>query len=338
VFLVVLVGVVTTVFGIPGRASAAPKRTAIVALGDSTAAGEGAGNYVAGTRGERGDWCHRSPNAYVRKTGLASVALNLACSGATAANVGLGDTTHYTETAQATRLVAVARTYQVRVLVVQMGANDDPAFGQSVVNCVIAYLAPSAPGCAATLAQQWPDRLASMRPKVVNALRDVRAAMRQAGYADSDYTLVLLSYPSPVTEKMVPTHGFVGCPFRTADAEWGRTKAAPALSEALHQAADQADARFLDLSRATEGHEACTATGPEWVRRLTVNPKVFSEGGLAAVGHLAQESFHLNAVGNARIAGCLAEFVRSRARNARCLPSRSGQLHAVAGASAGSTR
>jgi hypothetical protein len=135
----------------------------------------------------------------------------------------------------------------------------------------------------------------------------------------------------------VRTHGFVGCPFRTSDAEWGRTTAAPQLSEALQQAADQADARFLDLSRAGEGHEACTTTGPEWMRRLTVDPKAFSQGGLAAFRHLAQESFHLNAVGNARIAACLAEFVRSGARNARCLSGRDGRLHPVAGTVAGST-
>jgi lysophospholipase L1-like esterase len=325
----VLAYVVTSASGDVPRAAAAARPTAIVALGDSAAAGEGGGDYAAGTRGEHGDWCHRSANAYVEHTGLADVAINLACSGATSANVGFGLSVHDTEGSQAQRLIEVARTHRVTVLVAQLGANDDPGFGQSVVRCVVAYLIPSGPGCADALGPQWASRLTAMAPKVASALKDVRAAMRQAGYAESDYTLVLASYPSPVTESMVRTHGFVGCPFRDVDAKWGRTQAVPRLSDALHRVATQVGARFLDLSRATEGHEACTSTGPEWERRLTVDPKAFTRGGLAAVGHLAQESFHPNAVENSQLAGCLAEFVRGGAASAQCVVSTDGRLHTV---------
>ena len=312
------------------RAPSAPaaRPTAIVALGDSSAAGEGAGDYEVGTRGESGDWCHRSPDAYIAHTGLAATAVNLACSGASSANVGFGAARHYTEASQAQRLVAVARTHRVTTVVAQFGANDDPAFGPSVVSCVVAYLSPSRQGCSVALAAQWPNRLAAMRPKVAGALADVRSAMRLAGYSDQDYVLVVASYPSPVTESMPRTHGFIGCPFRVQDAGWGRTEAVPQLSAALGEVADQANARFLDLSRATEGHEACTTQGTEWVRRLTVNPKAFADGGLAAVGHLAQESFHPNAVGDAQFGSCLAQFVRAGARSARCVPSGSGALRA----------
>jgi lysophospholipase L1-like esterase len=312
---------------VPAAAPGGPDT--IVALGDSTASGEGGGSYAAGTRGERGDWCHRSPNAAVAHTGLAATVVNLACSGARSADVGFGGTGHYTEGSQARQLAAVARTHRVRVILAQFGANDDPGFGTSVVRCVVAYLNPSGPGCASDLDRQWPSRLSAMAPKVTAALRDVRSAMSQAGYGDSDYVLVLASYPSPVTESMTHTHGLTGCPFRDADAAWGRTDAVPKLSDTLRQVAGQVDARFLDLSRATEGHEACTTKGPEWVRRLTVAPKAFATGGLAAVGHLAQESFHLNATGYAQVGGCMGAFVQSGRSTGSCTVGSDGRLHAT---------
>ena len=67
-------------------AAAAPQ-AAVVALGDSAASGEGAGDYAPGTRGEGGDWCHRSPHAYIHATRLAPVAIDLACSGADTADI-----------------------------------------------------------------------------------------------------------------------------------------------------------------------------------------------------------------------------------------------------------
>lgn len=326
---VLLCGLVSVVFPVRAGAVVATARpTAIVAVGDSSASGEGAGDYEPGTRGERGDWCHRSSHAYIRRTGLASTAVNLACSGAASAQVGFGAAPRYTEDSQARRLVGVARSHRVTTVVAQLGANDDPGFGGVVARCVAVFLNPALPACSATLAGQWRGRLAGMAPKVERALRDVRAAMREAGYRDQDYTLVLASYPSPVTESMVAAHG-LGCPFRPEDARWGRTVAVPLLSAALAGAADQVGARFLDMSRAAEGHEACSEAGREWQRRLTVNPEAFVRGGPAAIGHLAQESFHLNAAGHGQLAGCLAEFVKAGAAKARCLPGSDGRLHAV---------
>jgi lysophospholipase L1-like esterase len=314
-------------------ADAAPppgRPAAVVALGDSFASGDGGGNYVIGTRGERGDWCHRSPSAYVQRTGLPGKAINLACSGAKAADVGFGGPGHYTEGSQAQRLIDVARTNQVSTVLVQVGANDDPAFGSSVVGCVATFLTPGSPACSTALAKNWKQRLAAMAPRVQRALADVRTAMTRAGYRDQDYQLVLLSYPSPVTETMTRTHGIAGCPFRVEDARWGRTVAAPQLSVALRGVAQRSGARFLDLSRATEGHEACTTAGPEWVRRLTISPRSFVSGGIAAVGHLAQESFHPNALGYGRVATCVGQFVRGGEREAACRVGSDGLLHVVA--------
>jgi lysophospholipase L1-like esterase len=312
-----------------------PKPAAIVALGDSAASGEGAGGYAPGTRGEKGDWCHRSPKGYAQHTGLSGTVVNLACSGARSIDVAFDAPGHYTEGSQATRLAEVARTHRVTTVLVQLGANDEPAFGTSMVRCVAVFLSPGSPNCSSELAKQWPGRLASMGPRVERALADVRTAMRRADYRDQDYQLVLLSYPSPVTEDMTRTHGITGCPYRAEDARWGRTVGGPQLNTALRKVADHAGARFLDLSRATEGHEACTKSGAEWMRRLTVNPRAFVDGGLAAAGHLAQESFHLNAVGQSRVGSCLGAFVRSEDQQAACRVGSDGALHPVAPVPAG---
>lgn len=308
--------------------------TAVVSLGDSAISGEGAGDYEPGTRGENGNWCHRSANALVHRTQLADRTINLACSGADSANVSLADTVHYTEGSQARRLIDIARTNRVTTVIVQVGTNDEPQFADTVLACIAAWLNPFGSSCASSLRTQWPQRLAAMAPRVERAVADVRSAMRQAGYADADYSFVLTSYASPVTERMDEIlHGPQGCPFRLSDARWGRTEAVPQLSEALRGVATRTGVKFLDFSRATESREACSGGGSsasEWQNRITVDPWAWVHGGLDAIGiHSAQQSFHPNARGHAQLGACVTEFVRSGSGSARCLAGADGNLHAV---------
>jgi hypothetical protein len=191
-----------------GAAPAAdPRPTAVVALGDSVAAGDGAGDYEPGTRGEGGNWCHRSRHAYVHRTGLAAESVNLACSGAESADVAFGAGGHHTEGSQAARLVEVAGRFRVTTVVVQLGANDDAALTATGIACIRAFLDPTVPPCRQTLAPLLDGRMAATATKVEAAVGDVRAAMRRAGYRDGGYELVLLSYASPVTERMVGVQG-----------------------------------------------------------------------------------------------------------------------------------
>jgi lysophospholipase L1-like esterase len=315
-------------------ATADDRPTAIVSLGDSAISGEGAGNYEPGTRGENGDWCHRSLNAFVHKTTVASKTINLACSGADSANVSLADTNHYTEGSQARRLIGVAQQYRVTTVIVQIGANDEPAFADTLLDCIGEWFNPFSSGCRSYLRTQWPQRLAAMAPRVEQALADVKSAMSQAGYANGSYNLVLTSYASPLTERMDATlHGPQGCPFKLADAGYGRTEAVPQFAEALRGAATRSGAKFLDFSRATEGHEACSGYGnsaTEWQNRVTVDPWAWVTGGLDAIGiHMAQESFHPNAKGHAQLGRCVSEFVSSGRGSAQCLIGSDGNLHAV---------
>jgi lysophospholipase L1-like esterase len=306
--------------------------TAAVALGDSVQAGEGAGSYEPGTDGENGNWCHRSTEALVHKLAVADQAVNLACSGATSADVALGDAVHNTEGSQVRRLADLAKRYRVTTVVVQTGANDDPRFGDTVVDCVIAWLNPFGRGCRAALRDEWPARLTAMRPKVAAVLTDVRTVLREAGYRDEDYELVVLSYPSPVTEKMDRVeHGIDGCPLKPADAAYGRLEAVPQLAAALREVAAGANARFLDMSRATEGREACSGgddPSGEWQRGLTVDPRALDVGAPTDVlPRLVQQSFHPTAAAHAQFAACLREFLTTDATTATCVPTPQGTLH-----------
>ena len=307
-------------FATVAPATAAPQ-AAVVALGDSAASGEGAGDYAPGTRGEGGDWCHRSPRAYIHATRLAPVAIDLACSGADTADIT--STRQYGEAAQATQLADVARRYRVKTVVLQVGANDDAALVATGVTCIRAFIDVLTPPCRQTVGPLVPQRMAATAAKVEKAVGAVRAVMRDAGYADKTWRLVLASYAAPVTERMIPLNAVQGCPYSSGDAHWGRTVLFPALSDALRGVAARTGAAFLDLLRATEGREACSHQDPaqDWQRRVTVDPRALVYGGLDAVGyHLAQESFHPTAAAHAAIGGCLAAFVRSGEATGACVP------------------
>jgi len=321
--------------GLPGAAEPVAvdtRPTAVVSLGDNGISGEGAGDYEPGTRGENGDWCHRSVHALVHKTKLAENTINIACSGSNSAHVSLAGTVHYTEGSQAKRLAVIAKEYQVTTVIVRVGSNDDPAFSATVVACIYAYLYPDKPACADNLRPVWANRLAAMAPKVRTALTDVKTAMSSVGYTAADYNLVLTSYASPITENMDPAWQ-KGCPFRLSDAKWARTEAVPQLNQALRGVALEVGARFLDLGRATEKHEACSGGADptnEWQTQITVDPWELVHGELdPEEEHRAAESFHPNATAHKKIGGCMTEFVNSTASYAICIEGADGELHPI---------
>ena len=307
--------------------------TAVVSLGDNGISGEGAGNYEPGTNGENGNWCHRSKDALVHKTKLAEKTINIACSGSNAAHVSFAGTEHYTEGSQAKRLAVIAKEYRVTTVIVRVGSNDDPGFSPTVRACIFAYLYPDKPACRLEQGAAWPSRVAAMVPKVRTAMNDVKAAMTSAGYASNSYNLVLTSYSSPITERMEPAYQKY-CPFRLSDARWARTEAVPQLNQGLRDVARQVGARFLDLGRATENHEACSGgadPSTEWQTRITVDPYELVHGTLdPEEKHRAAESFHPNALVHQKIGGCMTEFVLSRSSDSSCIEGADGDLHPIA--------
>ena len=309
-------------------AVAESRPTAAVSLGDSAASGEGARNYESGTN-QSGNFCHRSLDSYIHRTAIPGIdtTINLACSGARSTHLQITGESRYGEN-QAAMLAEVAVQYDVELVTIQIGANDDPGFAETVLECVKRWAAVVGPGCRDTIGAEWPDRVEAMKPKVANAVTDVRKVMSDAGYAESDYELVLVSYASPVTENMrLLTHALEGCPIRIADARWGRTVATVMLNDALRDVAQDVGVRFLDLSRATEGREACNrSVSAHWVRALTVAVQDVVHG---IGGNLVQESFHPNARGHAQMGGCIGEFYTTDATQAACRRGADGNLHPV---------
>ncbi|SER30243.1 GDSL-like Lipase/Acylhydrolase family protein [Actinokineospora terrae] len=334
VLLLVLVLASAVVIVLPGPAPAPSPPSGVprvlVAMGDSTVSGEAAGDYEPGTDGTGGDWCHRSRAASIHHTGLRGIdeTINLACSGAPSAQVGLGSTEQYTEGSQAARLGSLARQKRVVAILVAVGANDDPSFSHVLDSCVQAWLDQSKQSCSDSVGGEWQQRVDRMVPKVVRALADIRSVMSDAGYQPTDYHLVLQSYAAPISPDVRQgLRNLNGCPFREADLRWVRAEAVPKITDGVRQAARESGARLLDVSRAGVGREACSRDDAtqEWFSRLSVRWNDLGDDDRAS--HALQESFHPNAAGHAQLGRCFGEFLVTDSRAAACLPGADGDLH-----------
>ncbi|WP_205624208.1 GDSL-type esterase/lipase family protein [Amycolatopsis vancoresmycina] len=305
----------------------------VVAMGDSTVSGEGAGQYTPATNGQGGNWCHRSPNAFVEKIAVPGITaqVNLGCSGAPAEQVALGDVKQWTEGSQAQQLAALVKDHRVAAVVIAVGANDEPKFSNQVTECFKAWFNPGGPSCSDALKQTWQSKVDAMVPKVAAAVSDVKKVLAAAGYVPADYQLILQSYAAPIGPDLPEDlRSLNGCPFRTEDLRWIAQTGIGVLSSGLKAAAQQTGARFLDLAKAGVKHEACSG-GPnpatEWFTRLTL--QLADLGQAERAGHALQESFHPNAAGHTAIANCLTEFITAKEGNATCLAGADGKLHAV---------
>jgi hypothetical protein len=312
---------------------AASKPSAIVGMGDSAMSGESAGAYEQGTD-QPGNYCHRSLDALVHETAITGISatLNLACSGAKSANLYIGGPGQYNEPAQSEKLRQAANNYRVRLVIVEVGANDDPHFSQVATDCVSAYVLQTI-GCRYTDGPSWAANVAAAMPKVRQALVDVRAIMRDAGYRDSSWQAVLASYWSPVPRPPIRYSGYLtklwnGCPLYNADMEWGHDTAVPILSQALDEVAAQNGWRFLDFSHSMDGREICAqgiTHSQEWTTGVKYDPSSSYWYSFDAV----RQSLHANARGHAQLGRCLTEFAALTVQRATCLRSADGNLHAV---------
>ncbi|WP_236654527.1 GDSL-type esterase/lipase family protein, partial [Streptacidiphilus anmyonensis] len=317
--------------------------TAVVSLGDSFMSGEGGrwqgnsntftgsrdgtdraytgwGAYnpylVYGTSYDNG--CNRSDSAEVHSaTDVAQVSVNLACSGATTANIfraADGGQNFKGEDPQADQLVNVARQYTVKVVALSIGGND-LGFSDIISACVKAFVTG---GAACNTAQQAnvTAKIATTQQNVVKAVNEIQAAMTSAGYAAGSYRIILQSAPSPLpraAEIRYPENDWSrlntgGCPVWNADADWARDHLVNEMSDALKAAAQTAGVDFLDLRDAFQGREVCStatqladsanppsATTSEWARFLVSG---------TAQGEM-QESFHPNYYGQLALGRCL---------------------------------
>lgn len=246
--------------------------------------------------------------------------INIACSGATTDNVL--HTPFKGERPQIEQLADHAAAKDVKLIVVSVGGNDI-GFSDVIADCVKGFSLPRYAGwhCSKTLGPQMPARIEAMSGKVKAVLEAVRGTMGDAGYQDSDYRLVLQTYPSPIprgADNRYPESSYArldtgGCPFYNEDSDWARDTLIPALAEAHEQTAASVDGvEFLDLQEALDGHEVCakgvqqSAGGNTLVNPL---PEAESEWARFIVSGLSQgqlqESMHPNFYGQRQMGECL---------------------------------
>ncbi|MFE5585011.1 GDSL-type esterase/lipase family protein [Kitasatospora sp. NPDC056531] len=327
-----------------GAAGVSAGPTASVTLGDSYISGEAGrwmGNAAGTSDGHNGTdraWngssadpsvvygataasgCDRSDVAEV--VGASTVAqsrINLACSGAVTANIfraADGGQSFKGEAPQADQLATVARQNNVKLITLSIGGND-LGFGSIISDCVQDYLIWNS-YCHDSAQSSVDSKMPTAMAGVGKAIDEIRAVMADAGYAQSDYRLVLQSYPSPIprsAEMRYPESGWSrsdtgGCPFWNADADWARDSMVPQISKALAGVAAAKGAQFLDLSDMLQGREVCStateqptvssapsATSSEWAR--------FVDGGFNTTQGALQESMHPNYYGQLALGRCL---------------------------------
>ncbi|MFJ3221394.1 glycosyl hydrolase family 18 protein [Kitasatospora sp. NPDC086801] len=334
---------------------------AVVAMGDSYISGEGgrwAGNALTKQEGDvwgtdrrsrcqpgqdcvydttsydnGGNRCDRSDVAPIKGVEFEDIPVerrfNIACSGATTKNI-LSDS-FKGEKPQVQQLADLARTNDIRMVVVSIGGND-LSFSEIMTACGVAFFSTALnSSCKPDGERRIASRLDSVRSDVTNTLTAIRHAMSAAG--QSDYKLVLQSYPNPLpaTDDFRYTQGTTisdryrkgGCPFRDVDAEWARNSVVPRITDMLRQAAGSAGAKFLNVQDAFAGHELCAKTAEqatdansnaaplpaskaEWVRWVPYVPG-FDPVSPNAQGDV-QEAIHPNAFGQQALSQCLTEF------------------------------
>ncbi|WP_432094202.1 ricin-type beta-trefoil lectin domain protein [Streptomyces sp. bgisy100] len=315
----------TKLYGSSAERPLADRKSSLISLGDSEISGEGVGTYEPGTNGPD-NWCHRSPDAAIHRTGIpADVTYNVACSGAGTDNIRIGGSQQYPdELVQSDALAVKARTTRIKMVLFVAGANDDLQFGPVMTDCVTRWFLIQGT-CQPKYDPGWQARVDGLRPKVERSVSDLRTVMRDAGYADTDYRLVVMGYPSPIGPDIQDNPGYLGklpggCTGYTSDAAWGRNTAVPAFERGMRQAARDAGATFLDNSRLFHGHEVCMEE--TWARGLWVdltNP-------FPPDSNSVRQSFHPNARGHGAFASCLTRLYDAGWREASCAdPASTGQ-------------
>lgn len=233
--------------------------------------------------GEQIDRCHRSKSAEAYIGGGVN-GLNLACSGATTGTTNGSNfkpgLDFYDDGAghqgQAKMLQGFATGHNVKMVVVSIGGNDFN-FGSIVTTCVEDFLySPSwakdyCNDDSSVKSNFTAANIASVRARIAAAFQNVRTAMRNAGYADGAWTLLVQTYPSPLpssTGFRYSQSGYTrqstgGCGFWNADADWANGSALPTINSTVTGALTDSglvNGKVLDLSSAFNGRRLCENT------------------------------------------------------------------------------
>jgi hypothetical protein len=226
--------------------------------------------------------CHRSAsNEALIGGGVGG--LDLACSGARTAtftdsggNVEPG-LDFYSDASghqgQALALQGFATSHRVGAVVVSVGGNDFN-LASVVQSCVTDFLtSPSwlpnyCNDDSSVRANFTSANVSDVTARIAAGLQNVRTAMRQAGYADGSWRLVVQTYPSPLPSASgarYPQSGYTrqstgGCGFWDRDLDWANGTALATINSAVRSAVTTSGvsgAVVLDLSHALDGRRLC---------------------------------------------------------------------------------
>jgi GDSL-like lipase/acylhydrolase family protein len=369
-FVAAMIAAMLAVMSLPAQPSEAGPGTgptAIVSLGDSFISGE-AGRWngnslnITGTRDgtdraascflifcsydaarvygpTHANGCHRSDVATIKSAAISvNEKINIACSGAKSINIwraSQGGQSFKGEAPQADQLLTIAQQKNVKLVVLTISAND-VGFADHVIDCTVAWILGLGPCNAAEQAE-----IAAAMPAAQNGLRksidEIRAVMTAAGYAPSQWKLVVAGYSSPVPAAANVRYSGSdrwwsgGCPFYDADFNWAKNTATPFIVDGMRTVAAEKGVQFLDVRDALNGHEVCHTSsslvgsgGPnsvvhEWVRWVNTG---------CCQGD-AQESMHPNAFGQRAIGKCVALMYAQPSGNWTCRNTPGGNYNAM---------
>jgi hypothetical protein len=278
----------------------------VVSVGDSAISGE-AGRWAGNTNdspskvdalgstayadnasgtGEAIAGCHRSKAAEIHIGGGVASA-NLACSGARTYTQPFSSGSDFKpgldfyddgagHIGQAKALQSYAATHNVKMVTVLIGANNY-GFADIVQTCVTNWLlSPS----------WWPNycyddssissrftaaNQATITGQVAGAFQNLRTAMRNAGYADTAWTLLVQTYSSPIPKGAGFRYGqsgytrqsVGGCGVWNRDADWANDTAVVAMNNSSRNGAAQSglvNTRIFNAQNALAGHRLCENT------------------------------------------------------------------------------
>ena len=288
--------------------------------------------------------CHRSTAAEIHIGGGVN-SLNLACSGAKTSTFTSSDgyfkpgIDFYNvggNQGQALMLQNFAATHNVKMIQLSIGGNNF-GFADIVQRCVTNFLtSPSwwknyCNDDSAVTANFTTANITAQQNAITAAINNVKTAMTNAGYAASQYKIVVQTYPSPIPNSSgfrYGESGFTrqstgGCGFWNADANWANGTALVRINNAVKGAATAANGSgnvvVMDLAASFNGRRLCentvnlmenpgkgnwTAAGAadvtEWISQIRTVSTVFGP-------YYVQESIHPNWWGEKAIRNCVRQ-------------------------------
>jgi len=326
----------------------------IDALGSTAYDDNAAGN------GELISGCHRSKAAEVF-IGSGVNGENLACSGAKTSTFTEGSTfkpgiDFYSSGAkegQALMLQHFAAAHNVKLVAVSIGGNNFN-FASIVQTCVEDWLLtpewwPSYCSEESSVTNNFTaSNVARVKGEITTAIKNVASAMGNAGYASSQYTILVQGYPSPIplgsgfrySQSGYTRQTVGGCGFWNKDANYANEKMLPTIDATVVAAAAAsglANVRTLELGSAFNGRRLCEkgvglleeeglsnwkATGAvdksEWINQIRTVSAIFPP-------YEIQEDIHPNYWGELALRNCLTQAYNGGApKGGTCTISGSG--------------